>query len=164
MLKGIPVIIALFVSILSSSQDLAQIRSQYPEAAESSTVATKLNAELKNVTETDKSTLVAYKGGVLTLMAKFAHSKKEKKEFFQEGVDFLQRAVTVDANNIEIRYIRLSVQESSPSFLGYYKNIEEDKKFIIDHFNLISSKPLGDTIKNFVLHSKSFNASEKNYF
>src|SRR5690606_25816949 len=121
--------IIFFASFISNAQDLKEIRAEYPIAVENAETANKLAADLLKVNAT-KPILVAYNGAVSTLKAKFAKEKNEKKEFFKEGVSLIESAVTAEPSNIEIRYIRLSVQENSPKFLGYHKNIEQDKEFV----------------------------------
>ena len=153
--------IALFVSIVGNAQDLKEIRSQYPNAVESSEITAKLDGELAKVSFSNKPVLLAYKGAVSTLKANFSKSKKEKKEFFKEGVSLIESAIKAEPSNIEIRYIRLSVQENSPKFLGYHKNIGDDKEFILKNYANDSSKSLKTLIKDFVLKSENFNDSEK---
>ncbi|HAV54046.1 MAG TPA: hypothetical protein DCX41_03820, partial [Aequorivita sp.] len=82
----------------------------------------------------------------------------------KEGVALIESAVSADASNVEIRYIRLSVQENSPKFLGYHKNIEEDKEFILKNYGSISSAELKETIKDFVMKSENFEQQEKIQF
>lgn len=150
-----------FVSFAGKSQDLNEIRQQYPKAAENAEITNKLDGILFKVNSEQSTVLLTYKGAVLTLKAKFAKSRKDKKDFFKEGVSLIESAVKRKPNNIEIRYIRMSVQENSPRFLGYHKNIEEDKQFILKHYALISSTELKDIIKDFVLKSENFNELEK---
>ncbi len=138
-----------FVSFISNAQDLKEIRTLYPKAVENADATTKLDAELAKVNSSSKSALVAYKGAVSTVKAKFAKKKSEKKDFFKTGVSLIESAVKAEPSNIEIRYIRISVQENSPKFLGYHKNIEEDKKFILKNYASISSKELKEIVKDF---------------
>ncbi len=154
-------LILVFSCFLGHAQDLEQIRKSYPPAVESAEITKKLNSELSNITSNNDPVSVAYKGAVLTLMAKFAKSKKDKKKYFKEGVSLIENAVSADSKNIEIRYIRLSVQENSPKFLGYHKNIEEDKQFILKNFAKVNSKDLKANIKEFVESSDNFNVAEK---
>lgn len=149
---------------MGNAQDLEKTRVQYPEAVNSSEVASNLDTEFSEMSDSVKPVLVAYKGAVLTLKAKFAKGRSDKKEFFKEGVSMIESAVKADASNIEIRYIRMSVQENSPRFLGYHKNIEEDKEFILKNYTNVSSKELKTVIKNFALESESFDESEKMMF
>ncbi|WP_310992925.1 hypothetical protein [Aequorivita marina] len=164
MLKNLVVFGFLLVSVYASAQSLAETRTQYPEAVKNSEVATKLDEELTDVKLTDKPVLAAYKGAALTLKAKFAKGIKHKKEFFKEGVSFIEAAVKADSTNIEIRYLRMSVQENSPKILGYHKDVAEDKAFILKNYSVVSSRNLKDAVKKFVLNSDNFDASEKEKF
>ena len=157
-------LIALLVSIVGNSQDLNDIRLQYPKAVENAGITTKLDGELSKIDTSGKPVLLAYKGAVLTLRAKFAKARSDKKEYFKEGVSLIESAVKAEPSNIEIRYIRMSVQENSPRFLGYHKNIEEDKEFILKNYATVTSKELKVIIKDFVLKSENFNGVEKELF
>ena len=55
----------------------------------------------------------------------------------------------------------MSVQENSPKFLGYHKNLEEDKAFVLKNYSSISSTELKNVIKDFVLKSENFSETEK---
>jgi len=153
--------ILLFISFISNAQDVKEIRGQYPKAVENAETTSKLEGELAKVSSGSKTVLMAYKGAVSTLKAKFAKKKGEKKEFFKAGVSLIENAIKAEPSNIEIRYIRMSVQENSPKFLGYHKNIEEDKEFILKNYANVSSKELKKLIKDFIQKSESFNALEK---
>jgi len=54
----------------------------------------------------------------------------------------------------------MSVQENSPKFLGYQKNIEEDKLFISKNYATIYSKELKKIVKDFVIESENFPEKE----
>ena len=156
--------VLLFSSLISNGQDLNEIRSQYLRAVENVEVASTLNDKLSAVRTENTPVLQAYKGAVLTLMAKFSKSKSDKKEFFREGTSLIEKSINIDPDNLEIRYLRFGVQENSPRFLGYHKNTAEDKEFILEHYSSISSEELKEIIKDFVLKSKSFNSEEKGKF
>lgn len=153
--------ILFFVAIVGNAQDLNEIRKQYPLAVENTEIAEKLNDELTSITESSTPELQAYKGAVLTLKAKFAKSRKDKTEFFKRGVALIESAVEAASSNIEIRYIRMGVQENSPKFLGYHKNIEADKGFILKNYESISTLELKEIVKDFVLKSENFSENEK---
>ncbi|AFL80417.1 hypothetical protein Aeqsu_0914 [Aequorivita sublithincola DSM 14238] len=157
-------ILLFFISFFGNAQDLKEIRAQYPKAVESTEITAKFDGEFSNVDSSSKPTLLAYKGAVLTLKAKFAKKKSDKIDFFKEGVSLIESAVKAEPSDIEIRYIRMSVQENSPRFLGYHKNIEEDKEFILKNYPNVSSKELKMVIKDFVMNSENFNESENSAF
>lgn len=161
MRKKFLIIVALLVSVLASSQDLKELRLEYPKAVENVEIFTKFDGELAKVNSLSKAVLLAYKGAAYTLKAKFAKERKDKKEFFREGASLLESAVKADPENIEIRYIRLSVQENTPKVLKYNKDIEEDKEFVLKNYATISSKELKGIIKEFALKSDTFSDLEK---
>ena len=108
--------------------------------------------------------LIAYKGAIATLKAKYAKGVKHKKEYFKAGKELLESAVAGDPGNIEIRCLRLSVQENAPKIVGYKEHIEEDKKFILDHYQHTTSKEAKAFVKNYVRQSALFEDSEKQLF
>ena len=160
-MKYIFLFLLSFISIIGNAQDLKEVRELYPNAVENFENTTKLDAELQTVNNTEKPVLIAYKGAVKTLKAKFTKSKSDKKEFFKEGVALIEDSVIADPDNIEVRYLRLSVQENSPRFLGYHKNIEAYKEFILKNYTNTSPKELKSVIKDFVMKSQNFSESEK---
>jgi len=157
-------IITVFISIFGTELKLAEIREAYVNASENEEVTMKLSNKLSSVTKNDTPVLVAYKGAVLTIKAKYAKGKNNKKELFKEGAELLEYAVKTSPNNIEIRTLRLSIQENTPKFLKYHKNIMIDKQFILDHFKDTSSKGEKVFVRSYVLQSEGFSASEKELF
>jgi hypothetical protein len=151
----------LLVCILFSilTQSLSDVREQYYAASKSRQNAEKFYTSLSKYDKENK-TLLAYKGAALALKSKFSSDKKTKKELFIDGVTLLESMVKADANNVEIRLIRLSIQENTPKFLKYKANIEEDKKMILASFDK-QSKELKEYIKIYVNQSKVFTEVDK---
>jgi len=151
----------LFVSMVLFSPSLSKVRKDYVNAVNNKEATVELNRELAEIDKSDDKILVAYKGAVLTLMAKFAKTTKERKSFFKEGVLLIDYAVSEKPKNVEIRCVRLGVQENSPKITGYRKNKEEDKNFILTHYKEIASKDVKSFVKGFVMQSKMFSEEEK---
>ncbi|MGI9552103.1 MAG: hypothetical protein ACR2MT_12950 [Aurantibacter sp.] len=156
--------IACFLTLCLVSPDLSEIRKNYPLANDSKEVTQRMYKALAEVTKEDRAITVAYKGGITTIMAKHAKGIKEKKTFFREGVSLLEHAVSEEGNNIEIRCIRLGVQENSPKFLRYRGNIEADKQFILENFSSQTSQEIKNFVKGYVQHSAAFSSEEKQLF
>ncbi|RKR14491.1 hypothetical protein CLV91_0568 [Maribacter vaceletii] len=154
--------ILLILSFLSPN--LTEIRKNFILASDSKEVSEKLYTALENITKESKPILVAYKGASATLKAKHSKGIKQKKSFFKEGVGYLEFSIEKAPKNIEIRCLRLSVQENSPKILKYQKNIEEDKQFLIDNYKKITDKTIKKFIKDYVMQSSLFDASEKKLF
>ncbi len=109
--------------------------------------------------KTDKAVLIAYNGVAYALMAKYVWSPYRKLENVNRGLEQLNRAVAVDANDIEIRFLRLSVEENIPDKVKFKKHITDDKTFILQH--LKSSHPIYQKIRGYLMVSKSVTLEER---
>ena len=159
-MKSLIIFVAYFVFF--ANVDIAEIRYLYKQADDSQQYASELEGKLVNITKSDDKVLVAYKGAVTSMIAKYQKGVKLKKEFFENGVSLVEFAIGSEPENIEIRFVRLSVQQNSPKFLNYNNEIEEDKKFILNYFDQIGSSPLKSYIRDYILHSNNFTEEEKN--
>ena len=153
----------IFLIYFTSSPDLSKVREDYINAVHNKENTENLYHELRDVDKSDANIFIAYKGAVTTLMAKFSKNTKDKKELFKEGATLIEYAASKDPSNIEIRCIRLGVQENTPKVVKYRKKIPEDKQYILEHYKEITSSKLRDYIKGFILHSKSFTVAEKKF-
>lgn len=158
------VFLLLFTSSFCISQELDDLRADYPKANTTASVTDQLNESLSAVTKADNKTIVAYKGAILTLKAKYAKGFKNKKTFFKEGAELLEYAIVSEPKNIEIRCLRLGVQENAPKIVGYKKSIQVDKQFILDNYAAIQNKNLKDFIRGYVMLSEAFSDTEKQLF
>lgn len=156
--------ILLFIAVFGSTPELSHLRTEYPKANENETVTDKLAEQLTSVSKENNTVLVAYKGAVLTLKAKFARGIGNKKGYFKEGAELIEYAIKTKPKNIEIRCIRLGVQENSPRITGYKKNISEDKDFILKNYSSITDSEVKKFVKGYVVISDAFSDSEKQLF
>ena len=111
-MKSLVLILFAFFSFIQNPTD---VRDQYYAASKSKQNAEKFYNSLAKYNK-DNKTMLAYKGAALALKSKYASDKKDKKELFTEGVTTIENCVKQDPSNIEIRLIRLSVQENTPKF------------------------------------------------
>lgn len=154
--------IAFFVSLVGTSQDLAEVRSQYSLAQGDMEITESLNEQLAGVDS--NKILSIYKGAVLTLMAKFEKKPGEKLKLFKEGKKLIESAIEADPANIEMRMIRLGVQEHAPKILGYHRDMDDDKEFILRNYQETTSKTEKEVVKKFVMQSDVFSTEERTAF
>lgn len=117
-------------------------------------------SKLADITKENNKTLFAYKGASIVVMSKYKKEISDRSKNFKEGAKMVEFAVASEPDNIEIRLIRLSIQEKAPKILKYNGNIKEDKNFLLEHYKE-SSSTLKPYIKSFILQSKSFSTAEK---
>lgn len=153
--------ILLWVSF-AGTPDLASIRKMYSDVSKSEANAKEFSGKLAGISSNDDKILVAYKAASILLDSKFEKKLRDKMDRFKEGAKLLESTIKSEPNNIEIRMIRLSIQENVPGITGYKKNIKEDKKYITEHY-AEQSATLKEYLKDFILQSKSFSEKERQF-
>ncbi|QEE48593.1 hypothetical protein FUA48_03100 [Flavobacterium alkalisoli] len=157
-------LLAFFLSFfVLATQDLSSIRQNYISAATSEQGAEELYKSLEGVSDAGDNTMVGYKAASLTLKAKYEKGLLNKKSLFTQGAKLLESVINRDADNYEVRLLRMSIQENAPKITGYNKDIEEDKKFLIKHYDS-QKQDLKEFTKGFVARSALFTKEEKAVF
>jgi len=151
--------IILFISF-SNIPEITDIRKMYSSVVISENNAKEFASKLDDISKEDNKTLVAYKGASIVIMSRYKKEISDKSKKFKEGAKMIEFAVTSEPNNIEIRLIRLSIQEKAPKIVNYNKNKKEDKNFLLDHYKEQSGN-LKVHIRNFIMQSKSFSPADK---
>ena len=149
-----------YVLFSFSNPDISEVRKLYPNAANSEVTSKGFLLKLSDVTYESNKILVAYKGSAITISAKFQKKISDKIKSFKEGAKLVEFAIESEPNNIEIRLIRLSIQENIPKIVKYNKNQKEDVVFILAHYSE-QSNALRTYLKTFILQSRSFSSDEK---
>ncbi len=147
--------------ILASNLNITEVRNNYKEAVISQFKANSFNESLKDVTKKDDKRLVAYKGAAIALAARYLKGAKQKSETFKSGVELVEFAINKKPLDMEVRFVRLSIQQNSPKFLGYNKEIEGDKNYILTNYNTIRSKEFKKYLGSYILESDFFTEKEK---
>jgi hypothetical protein len=147
--------IALFLLFFVTNFSIIEIRELYPSAALSIENAQKFNSKTTASSQNGNTTLGAYKGASLTILAKFAKKIPEKTKLFKQGASLIESAIQKEPTNIELRLIRLSVQENTPKIIKYHANKKEDASYIIAHYKE-QENPLRKYLEEFIKESKSF--------
>ncbi len=117
----------------SSVNSIDDIRKKYQLAVYDSKVANALSDKLSKIDNPDALTL-AYKGCTEALKAKHAWNPYNKLDYMNSFDKIITEAVLKSSDDIEIRFLRYSVQLNTPKYLGLSKNLAEDKSMIINLF------------------------------
>ena len=143
-----------------SAQSLDAVRTSYVKVHEGDQAIAIFEKNLASVKE-DSSVKDAYNGALMTLQSRLVKGVKNKKILFKDGVLLLEKAVLANSNNIEIRVIRLSIQENAPKFLKYRNDLDEDKNFILSNISQTTSAAVRKFVKGYVQQSSLFTDAEK---
>ncbi|MEP7128353.1 MAG: hypothetical protein ABI729_05770 [Chitinophagales bacterium] len=155
-------ILATLFSLNGSAYDVGRLRELFYKASQDASATEVFYSEMKQVSEKDGGILLGYKAMAELMKCYHSFNPVNKLVYFDKGKDHLNSAVQSDSTNIELRYLRFSVQTNVPVFLGYKENIAQDKKFIIDNLGATSSDPaLQKMIVSFLLSSNYCSEKEK---
>jgi hypothetical protein len=108
------------------------IRQEYIEAINSDNKTDELLKKLSK-TSGEEPLLIAYKGATEALKAKHAFNPYTKLTYLKKSNESLQWAIKLRPENVEIRFLRFSIQHYLPGFLRADKELQEDKSVIIQH-------------------------------
>ncbi|WP_246361554.1 hypothetical protein [Moheibacter lacus] len=90
---------------------------------------------------------LAYLGAYQTSWANHVFNPLSKLATFKKGKNNIELANSKEPENVEISYIRFSVQKNSPSFLGFNNNLKEDRDFLKNKKKNINSDLLQKNIE-----------------
>jgi len=161
-------LLLLIVSINSafaqlSSKEIVVLKTDLVKAVESSKLTDSLYSKLiKSPNKTGLTT--AYIGTLEALKAKHSWNPYNKIKYVKVSFKTMQTAVNMDKENLEIRFMRFSIQHYTPGFLGFSKDLDTDRKEIIKHYQNrnfgIADASLIKNVAKFMVESKRCTAEE----
>lgn len=153
-MKALIIGILLCLSLAAQAQDIARLRKEFVSASASAEAAEKFLQTTENISTGSRPILQAYKGAALVIGGKYAKGIEDKKKLAREGISLLESAVAKDPGHIEIRTLRLSIQENSPKILKYKSKIEEDRTFITRRFEELPEGELKAFVAGYLKESE----------
>ena len=150
MKKIIYISLLLCLSLTATAQD--DIRAAFPRASDTKERAAAFY-EMMSRKSTREPLVQAYLGAAQMIYAKYF--TKNRQEYLRRGKENIEAAIRQSPQSIEIRMIRLSIQENLPKIVPYHRNIAEDKRFILDHIDS-QDDILKEYILAYIARSKSF--------
>jgi hypothetical protein len=146
-------LLTLYGVVLLNTNLISSFRSLYKEAPFNEDKAN----ELLQKAEKNMSLGHLYKGyfgAVKIISAQYAFNPYTKWTLFSEGKNILESAINADKNNIELRYLRLTIQMNAPFFLGYSSQISSDTEYLTKNASGIKDEELKAIINSYLLSIK----------
>ena len=159
-------ILMMMVSSGLHSEDLnpQRLRSLYYQASQKPEEAEKFYDLMKNA-GTKSPLLLGYKGIAEFMKCYHSYNPVSKLNYFYKGKQDLDRAITLVPNDIELRYLRFTVQSNLPPFLNYQNNIQSDKIFLMQNISGIGHDvELHSMICEYMSNSDFCSQAEKEFF
>lgn len=102
----------------------------------------------------------AYAAAFHMFMAKHTGNPFKKMNYFKEGRDRLEQQLTSNPNNVELRFIRLSIQYHIPKYLGYHDDIESDKDYVMNNLYKLPDEFTKEIIYKYLEGANMYTAKE----
>jgi hypothetical protein len=146
-MKPVLLIFALLLESIfnSNALSLEVVRTNYQLAVKDKNICSSMIQQLENNPESNVH--LAYLGAFQTIWANHTSNPISKLSTFNKGKKNIDKAVNLSPNDVEIIFIRHSVQKNCPRFLGYNDNWEEDEKFLSKNRNSITSVALKNMVE-----------------
>ena len=140
----------------ASGQDdlLMKIRKNIGNVFKTEAVCLEMKEIFDSTDISKNNLLLGYKGAVEMGMARHHPNVFKKMGFFGDGKDFLEESIENDQENIELRFLRLTIQTNLPSFLGYSSEKENDKVFVLKNLESAPNAEFKKRVRNFISHAE----------
>lgn len=157
-LFGTLILFIFLCDVNAQSLNLHDVRKDFNKGVKDETLCKRY---LKILQTNAKSPLEkGYEAAFHMFMAKHTSNPFKKMGYFKDGKKLLESQVKLDPNNIELRFIRLSIQYHIPDFLGYKENIKEDKEYLVANLHKLKDDKTKDIIYNYLKGANMYNAEE----
>jgi len=103
--------------------------------------------------ETDDIIIQGYQTIIWFLWADYFINPIQKWKCFNKGKSMLEELINENPENIELRFLRLTIQDNLPFFLGYHQNKTKDRIFVFNQANNIPDKDLSTRIINYLCYN-----------
>jgi len=118
-----------------------------------------VNQELSAVRASQIKEKQAYEGALLMRKAGLIKIPAEKLHFFKLGYIKMEGAISDNPDNVEYRFLRLTIQENAPHIVKYYHQIPTDKAVVVKGFKTLSPE-VKDAVREYSKTSKVLNPQD----
>ena len=126
------VIVGILISFSSRASDIITVRDLLEKAWWSDDKYFEaFSRSVKNIRNEKDPVLDGYHAMEYFMKSKYSMNPYTKLKFFNEGKRMLEMAISRERKNIELRFLRYSVQLNALFFLGYSANIREDRELLL---------------------------------
>jgi len=130
------------------------VRNLFYEASVNKSAAAKFQKALSVVDKNSSPVLLCYKGVAEMMQAKHVFSPFNKLAKFKNGKSMIEESISRDPDDLELRFLRFSIQSNLPAFLNYDSQIPGDKKKLINGYSRIKDVELRRRVVDYLSTSK----------
>lgn len=161
MKKIVLIIIFFSTALLYAQPSLKQVRNIYCDSESNRKSCLKMISVLKNYNETNNPVFAGYRACATMMLARFNFNPLNKWYNFREGRGLLEKCISANHENIELRFLRFLVQSNAPGFLGYNTSLAEDKALILKFLPFTGDVQLKQLMIDVLMTSGNLTLTEK---
>jgi len=143
----------IFIILFSSFVNIAVDKSEFYKAFSGKTEVEIDKMIMLLEKEKSSSATLAYQGALYMKKASFVKGVNGKVKTFKKGAHLLEDEISKKPSNTEYRFLRLAVQEHAPKVLKYNKNLDADKKAVVEGYKSLDPE-LKKIVKNYASGSE----------
>ncbi len=125
-------IVSLSIHITGYTHDLQTIRRSFHAAVLEVNKVPSFYSYIYSL-EAKEGIVLAYQAMSEALVAQTAWNPLEKYTRIKKFEELISKAIINDPNNLEIRFLRLCIENYIPEWLGIPNHLLDDKSFILTH-------------------------------
>jgi hypothetical protein len=162
-MKKLPflMIMLMHTSLFAEIELIKEIRILFRQSALEESSCVRLVSTLSKYTEQNNPIMAGYKACGQMMMASYGFNPIQKMNRFNEGKTLLEKCIKQDSKNVELRFLRFTVQTQAPAFLQYNNHIKQDKYLILKSIPTLKDKHLKQFMTSYLLVSSSLSLAEK---
>lgn len=138
-----------------------ETRLLYKQAAGNETTCKNLIARVQSCSAPVDPVLTGYQAAATMMMARYAVNPFSKLSWFRKGRKLLDNTLSQHPHNVELRFLRFTIQTNAPGILGYKDDIPSDKAFLLRAIGQLTDTSLRATICDYLQQSKLLTEQEQ---
>lgn len=95
--------------------------------------------------------IFAYRGALEAILTKTTWNPFKKFSYLKDSKLSFTKAVNMNPNQLEIRFLRMAVQYEIPTYLGFSEELKEDLEFILEHCIQFDAQKYSSDILNEII-------------
>jgi hypothetical protein len=96
--------------------------------------------------------IIAYRGAIEAILTKHKWNPFDKINCLNKSEQSFNEAIVLNPQDVEVRFIRYSVEQHIPRILGFSKHIKEDEVFIANRLEHMKSIDISLEMKKYIVH------------
>lgn len=154
-MKSFTILLLITTQTYGKLPSQSEVREVFQKATVEERSCRNLLKLLEDYNEKNSPLLAGYKACATMIMAKYVVNPFTKLSYFSKGKLLLEKCITIDKQNIELRFLRYTIQRKVPFFLQYRSSLKEDERMIKGAVVNLKDTELKKMISEFLIAEKN---------